>query len=283
MMKLKISGIGATIAFLALAAPLKASLTPGEAPCSFSKKPLLSKVTSVFPILKEDLFGNLKARPESSKPNNRLSACSPEVQDFIHQDPLYRRRWQEAAKDPRSQKRLLKEVNSLFYRTGKQLEKTIISAQKLGRLSHDKLSAKKIHLLPPWLVNRQAQVLEKNLKNLNLLVGKAGPRAQLSWFDPQWKKSLDEALKRAKRQYALFAQNQREQEKIRRAKLALLSKRLNASRTTGNNFNNSALNSTLNSSESSSVHPAGSGEAGAVMAVFFGKKVLKDAGQSAGQ
>ena len=282
-MKLKISGIGTAIALLVLAAPLKASLTPGKAPCSFPRKPLLSKVTRAFPILKDDLFGNSKARPEFSKQNNRLSACSPEVRDFIHQDPLYRQRWQEAAKDPHSQERLLKEVNSLFYHAGKQLGKTIMSAKKLSQLSHNNLSTEKIHFLSPWLVNRQAQVLGKNLKNLNLLVTKAGPDAKLSWFDPQWEKNLNKALKRAKRQYALFAQNQREQEKIRRAKLTIASRRLNAARSQSNNFDNSALNSTLNSSESSSVHPAGSGEAGAVMAVFFGKKVLKDAGQTAGQ
>ncbi len=281
MMKLKIGAMGATIAFLALAAPLKASLTPGEAPCSFPQKPLLSKVTRVFPILKDDLFGNSKARLESSKQENRLS-CSQEVQNFIHQDPLYRRRWQEAAKDPRSQERLLKEVNSLFYRTGKQLRKTILAAQKLHRLSHNNLSTKKIRPLP-WLVNHQARVLGKNLKNLDVLVKKAGPRAELSWFDPQWEQNLNAALKRAQRQYALFTQNQLKEEKIRRGKLAIASRRLNAAKSQSNNFDNSALNSTLDSNESSSVHPAGSGEAGAVMAVFFGKKVLKDTGQTAGQ
>ncbi len=267
-MRLKTLGVLTASAFLSCAVSLEASLVPGERPCSFPKKPFISKVAHAFPIF---------ASPAQTE---NPGSCAKEVQDFIAKDPLYHRRWQEAAGNRRAQERLLKEVDVLFYQTGKQLRKTILSAQKFGHLSRNGLAAQRSLPLTPWLIGHEAQVVKKNLKALNLSVKKAGADAKLSWFDPQWKRILDQSLNQARRQYALFVQNERNQKKIRQKKLALARQRLSDIGAGGKSFDDPALNSTLDSSGASAPHPAGSGEAGAIMAVFLGQKVLDRKGQA---
>ncbi len=219
----------------------------------------------------------------SSAPSKNSAFCAKEVQIFIQKDPLYRKRWEEAAKNPRAQKRLLEEANILFYRTGKQLKKTIMAAQKFSRLSAKGRASPPSLSLTPWRIGHAARKVKKNLKVLNLAVKKAGANAKLSWFSPQWQKSLDISLNQAQSQYALFVANEQKQEKARREKLALAKSRLNEMGASGKNFDDPALNSTLDSNASASPHPAGASEAGAVMAVFFGQKVLDKNGQATGK
>ncbi len=268
-MKTQNVGVLIASAFLFPAISLQASLVPGNSPCSFPKTFFLSNMVREL----ENSPSTLKAP----------GLCAQEVQSFIKKDPLYRRRWKEASGNPIKEERLLKEVNSLFYHTGKNLQKTLKAAKKFGRLSAKGRVSPKSMSLTPWLIGHEAQVVKKNLKALNLAVKKAGPHAKLSWFSPQWQESLDLSLGQAQRQYALFIAQEQKQAKARQEKLALAKRHLNKLSLSGKNFDDPALNSTLDSNTSPSPHPAGSSEAGAVMAVFLGQKVLNTNGQATGK